>query len=245
MKTLKLIAIAFAFLATISCKKEQKEAEVVAVDTTEEVKKSTVPEDATLAKVQFNIEGMTCAIGCAAKIQKSLGKMDGVKNASVDFESKTAIVEYDVDQVTTNLLTERVVANGDQFKVSNFQTATSKGCKPGCEKACCSKSAHKCETKCSPDCTKADCVKCASKTAECKAKCAAKKLAGKSCKPGCEKACCSKLGHKCKTKCSPDCTKTGCVKCAAKTAECKAKCAAKKLAEKSCKPGCEKACCKA
>jgi len=242
MKTLKLIAIAFAFLATISCKKEQKEAEVVAIDTIEEVKKSTISEDATLAKVEFNIEGMTCAIGCAAKIQKSLGKMDGVKNATVDFESKTAIVEYDVDQVTTNLLAERVVTNGDQFKVSNFQTATSKGCKSDCTKACCAKDAKKCIVKCSADCTKADCAKCATKTAECKAKCAAKKLEGKACKPGCEKACCAK---KCVVKCSTDCTKTDCVKCAAKTAECKAKCAAKKLEGKTCKPGCEKACCKA
>jgi len=188
MKTLKLVAIAFAFLATISCKKEQKEAEVVIIDTIEEVKKSTIPKDATLAKVQFNIDGMTCAIGCAAKIQKSLGKMDGVKNATVDFESKTAVVEYDVDQITTNLLAERVVANGDQFKVSNFQTP--KKCKADCTKACCAKDAKKCVVKCSADCTKADCAKCAEKTADCKAKCAAKKLEGKSCKPGCEKACC-------------------------------------------------------
>ena len=237
MKTLKLVAITFAFLATISCKKEQKEAEVVAVDTIEEVKKTTVSEDATLAKVEFNIEGMTCAIGCAAKIQKSLGKMDGVKNATVDFESKTAVVEYDVDQVTTNLLAARVVENGDQFKVANFQTATSKGCKSDCTKACCAKDVKKCVMKCSTDCTKADCEKCAAKTAECKAKCAAKKLAGKTCS--------AKDAKKCVMKCSADCTKADCAKCAAKTAKCKAKCAAKKLEEKTCKPGCEKACCKA
>jgi len=207
MKTLKLVAIAFAFLATISCKKEQKEAEVVTVDTIEEVKKSTISEDATLAKVEFNIEGMTCAIGCAAKIQKSLGKMDGVKNATVDFESKKAVVEYDVDQVTTNLLAERVVANGDQFKVSNFQTATSKGCKSDCTKVCCVKDAKKCIVKCSADCTKADCAKCAAKTAECKAKCAAKKLEGKSCKAGCTKPCCAKKETK---TCKPGCEKTCC-----------------------------------
>jgi copper chaperone CopZ len=237
MKTLKYVAIAFAFLATISCKKEQKEAEVVAIDTIEEVKKSTISENATLAKVEFNIDGMTCAIGCAAKIEKSLGKMDGVKSATVNFESKTAVVEYDVDQVTTDLLTKRVVANGDQFKVSNFQTATNKGCKADCTKACCAKDAKKCVVKCSADCTKADCAKCAAKTAECKAKCAAKKLAGKTCS--------AKDGKKCTMKCSADCTKADCAKCAAKTAECKAKCAAKKLEGKTCKPGCEKACCKA
>jgi len=227
MKTLKFVAIIFAFLATISCKKEQKEVEVVTVDTIEKVKKTTISEDATLAKVQFNIEGMTCAIGCAAKIQKSLGNMDGVKNATVDFVNKTAVVEYDVDQINTNLLAERVIANGDQFKVSNFQTTTSKGCKADCTKACCAKDPRKCVVKCSTDCTKANCTICATKTAECKAKCAAKKLAGKSCKPGCEKACCSKDAKK--SSCGVDCTKT---------------CCAKKEA-KSCQPGCEKVCCKA
>ena len=222
MKTLKLVAIAFAFLATISCKKEQKEVEVIAVDTIEEVKKSTISEDATLAKVQFNIEGMTCAIGCAAKIQKSLGNMDGVKKATVNFENKTAIVEYDVDQVNTKLLAERVVLNGNQFKVSNFQTAISKGCKADCTKVCCTKDTKKCVVKCTPDCTKADCDKCIAKTAECKAKCAAKKLAAKSCKPGCEKACCAK-----KSTCEAGCTKPCCAK--------------KEI--KACKPGCVKACC--
>jgi len=154
MKTLKLLAIAFAFLATISCKKEQIEAEVITIDTIEEVKKSTISEDATLAKVEFNIEGMTCAIGCAAKIEKSLGKMDGVKNATVDFESKTAVVEYDVDQVTTNLLAARVITNGNQFKVSNFKTAISKGCKANCTKTCCAKEKTKA---CKPGCEKACC----------------------------------------------------------------------------------------
>jgi len=148
MNTLKLITIAFAFLAIVSCKKEQKEAEVVTIDIIEEVKKSTVSESATLAKVAFNIEGMTCAIGCAAKIEKSLAKMDGIKTATVDFESKTAVVEYDVDQVTTKLLAERVTTNGTQFKVSNFKTtvststkttssSSSKSCKSDCTKACC------------------------------------------------------------------------------------------------------------
>jgi len=237
MKTLKLIAITLAFLATISCKKEQKDVEVITVNTIEKVKKSTIPENATLAKVEFNIEGMTCAIGCAAKIQKSLGNMDGVKNATVNFENKTAVVEYDVNQINTKLLAERVVLNGDQFKVSNFQTAT-KGCKADCTKACCTKDAKKCVVKCSPDCTKSDCAKCVAKTAECKAKCAAKKLAGKSCKPGCEKACCTK-----KSSCGTDCKKACCAKKSTCEAGCTKPCCEKKET-KTCKPGCEKACCK-
>ena len=119
MKTLKLAAIAFALIATTSCKKEQTDTEVVTVETTETVEKKIIAENATLAKVEFNVEGMTCAVGCAAKIEKSLNNMDGIKTATVDFETKTAIVEYDVDQINTDLLAERVVANGD-YKAINF-----------------------------------------------------------------------------------------------------------------------------
>jgi len=243
MKTLKLIAIAFALITSISCKKEQKDAEVITVETTEEIKKVAIAEGATLATAEFNIEGMTCAVGCAAKIEKSLAKLEGVAKAKVDFETKTAVVEYDVDKVSTDLLAERVVSNGDMYKVINMNDAT--GCKPGCTKACCSKDIKTCIVKCSKDCTKVDCEKCALKTAECKAKCAAKKLEAKTCKPGCEKACCATGAKKCVVKCSADCTKADCAKCAKKTAECKAKCAAKKLETKTCKPGCEKVCCKA
>lgn len=190
MKLLKLVAIAFALTATISCKKEQKDSEVITIDTTEKAQKKEIADNATLAKVQFNIEGMTCAKGCAAKIEKSLNNMEGVKTASVDFESKTAVVEYDVDQINTNLLAERVVANGSSYKAMNFSSTTSKTCTPDCKKECCSKDAKKCVTKCNPDCTKVDCEKCAIKTAECKAKCTAKKLEPKTCKPDCKKECC-------------------------------------------------------
>ena len=40
-------------------------------------------------KVSLEIEGMTCD-ACAAGLEKSLGKLDGVAQAKVDFESKTA-----------------------------------------------------------------------------------------------------------------------------------------------------------
>jgi copper chaperone CopZ len=229
MKTLKRVAIAFAFMAIISCKQEKNEADVVTIDTTEASEQKTIADNATLEKVQFNIEGMTCAVGCAAKIEKSLNNMDGVKSAKVDFETKTAVVEYDVDQVNTDLLTKRVVANGDSYKVANFSPVSAKSCS--------AMGSKKCAVKCSADCTKKDCEKCAAKTAECKTKCASKKLE--------KKACCAKDAKKCTVKCSPECTKKDCEKCAAKTAECKAKCAAKKTENKTCKPDCKKACCKA
>ncbi|MBO0586911.1 heavy metal translocating P-type ATPase [Sporosarcina sp. E16_8] len=51
-------------------------------------------------KVAFDISGMTCA-ACATKIEKRIGKMDGVSNASVNFALETIAVEYDSKQVET------------------------------------------------------------------------------------------------------------------------------------------------
>lgn len=141
MNILKIVAVCFTVLATISCKKEQQETEVVTIDTTETVQKKQLADNATLTSVKFNIDGMTCAVGCAAKIEKSLNNMEGVAAATVDFESKTATVNYNVDKVNTELLTKRVAATGN-YKVSNIQTIIDKttkkeACKAACEKACC------------------------------------------------------------------------------------------------------------
>ncbi|WP_186670681.1 heavy metal translocating P-type ATPase [Sporosarcina sp. BP05] len=56
-------------------------------------------------KVAFDISGMTCA-ACATRIEKRIGKMDGVSNASVNFALETIAVEYDSKQVeTTEMIT--------------------------------------------------------------------------------------------------------------------------------------------
>ena len=175
MKISKLFIAVFAFLVMVSCKKEATEPNVVTVDHTEEVSASkTVAENVELTKAEFNIEGMSCAVNCAAKIQKSLAKMDGVASAKVDFEGKKAVVSYDASKVNTDLLAERVVNTGDQFKVMNMKVASSKKCDAADgAKACCAKGSKE------------------DKEA-CKKACEDKKEKATAGKPGCEKACCSK-----------------------------------------------------
>ncbi len=51
------------------------------------------------ATATFDVAGMTCA-GCARSIEKSLAKLDGVQEASLDFEAATATVTYDPSAVT-------------------------------------------------------------------------------------------------------------------------------------------------
>ncbi|MFC0213807.1 cation transporter [Paenibacillus chartarius] len=44
-------------------------------------------------QIRFDITGLTCA-GCAARIEKALGKMEGVQEAAVNFAVGRASVNY-------------------------------------------------------------------------------------------------------------------------------------------------------
>ncbi|MFD2330125.1 heavy metal translocating P-type ATPase [Cohnella sp. GCM10020058] len=57
--------------------------------------------------VDFKLEGMTCA-ACANKIEKGLGKLPGVTNASVNFAMETARVEYNAADVSIADMQQRV-----------------------------------------------------------------------------------------------------------------------------------------
>jgi Cu+-exporting ATPase len=162
MKTIRFLAIGLAALALVNCKNQAKP-EVKTVEVETEAVKELDP-NATYAKAEFTIDGMTCAIGCAATIQKKISKMEGVKSATVDFDKKLAMVEYDNAKVTPLLLEETVTNVADIYKVSNMKTVDAfsaenskeKSCEPGCEKECC-----KIENKkmvCAPDCKEACCA---------------------------------------------------------------------------------------
>ena len=69
------------------------------------------------------IEGMTCAMGCAKTIEKKLADMDGVQSATVDFEAKTATVNFDLDKLKSEDLvkTTEACADGKTYKVSDVK----------------------------------------------------------------------------------------------------------------------------
>ena len=165
MKTLKnILAIAILTLAIVSCKNETQP-EVKTVESEATLEKSELDPNATYAKAEFTIEGMTCEIGCAKTIEKKLAKMEGVKSATVDFDKKLAMVEYDEGRVTTTTLEETVSKTGETYKVTDMKTVESfeakKECSDDCKKACCAEKdqAKKSEKKeCSDECKKACCA---------------------------------------------------------------------------------------
>jgi len=173
MKTLKTLSIvAIMALAFTSCKNEATpEVKTVDVEVSKKDVAQTLDPNATYAKVEFGIDGMTCAMGCAKTIEKKMAKMEGVKSAKVDFDKRLAMVEYDEAKVTPKSLEEVVSKVADIYKVKDMHKvddfgAEKKACKADCDKACC---ANKTEADAST----------------------ALSTSKKACKADCKKACCA------------------------------------------------------
>lgn len=164
MKILKKIClVAFVGTLAVSCKDEsQPEVKTVDIEVSKKDVSETLDPNATYAKVEFGIDGMTCAMGCAKTIEKKMAKMEGVKSAKVDFDKRLAMVEYDEAKVSPETLEKTVVSVADTYsvkdmkKVEDFGTAK-KTCKADCKKACCAGEAKKDKEACAADCKKACC----------------------------------------------------------------------------------------
>ncbi|WP_296385887.1 heavy metal-associated domain-containing protein [Winogradskyella sp.] len=187
MKTLKsLCIVAIMALVFTSCKNEkQPEVKTVDVEVTKKEVSKTLDPNASYAKVEFSIDGMTCAMGCAKTIEKKMAKMEGVKTAKVDFDKRLAMVEYDEAIVTPKSLEETVTKVADIYKVKDVKIvkdfgndAEAKTCKADCKKECCANKSEEEKKACKADCKK-EC--CADKT----------EAEKKTCKADCKKACCS------------------------------------------------------
>lgn len=116
-----VLALAGVFFT--ACKNEVKVQEgTVQVEETSSIAKEEVTQG-TIEKASFDIEGMTCALGCAKLIEGKLAGLTGVKNVVVDFETKKATLEFDDAQQTEETITTTVekIANGI-YTVVNMNT---------------------------------------------------------------------------------------------------------------------------
>lgn len=125
MKFTKIIAtLAITSLVLVSCKKEEDKnlANIKAIETAPKEQKAIAAENVQTAS--FEIEGMTCAMGCAKTIEKELTNLDGVEKATVDFDKKTATVVFDKTIQNQENLTKVVQATGDgkTYTVSKFKS---------------------------------------------------------------------------------------------------------------------------
>ncbi|MGN7471951.1 heavy metal translocating P-type ATPase [Brevibacillus sp. SAFN-007a] len=76
---------------------------------------ATTAKEANERSATLNIEGMTCA-SCAIRIEKGLAKMEGVKQANVNYAMERATVTYDPSKVDVTALQAKV--NDLGYKVS-------------------------------------------------------------------------------------------------------------------------------
>lgn len=117
--TKTILTLAFVSLLTVSCKKEAATKEMTAEKEVGAPKKEVVIASENVQTASFEIEGMTCAMGCAKTIEEELGAMEGVQKATVDFDSKKATVIFDKTIQNQDNLTKVVeaTADGKTYKV--------------------------------------------------------------------------------------------------------------------------------
>ena len=125
MKTTKLTLALIVAVGTlfVSCKKETTQVLTHAV-----LPINSSKQIANAETTSFNIEGMSCAVGCAKTIQNKLVGLDGIQKATVDFDKKTATIQYDAAIQTPEKLVEFVeaIADGKTYKVSNVKSSADK-----------------------------------------------------------------------------------------------------------------------
>jgi Cu+-exporting ATPase len=123
--TKSIAVIALTGLLFVSCKNNTEEAPKKTAKIETEAPK--IQKEITAENVQtahFSVSGMTCAVGCAKTIQEELTDLDGVKTATVNFDTKSATVIFDKTLQTPASLTKVVQATGDgkTYTVSNMKS---------------------------------------------------------------------------------------------------------------------------
>ncbi len=109
--------IFFLSVFMFSCNTSQKENENIKdkIDTKSKV--------GNFKKIEIEIEGMTCEIGCARLIESKLSKTEGVRYTKVSFEEKLGRIEYDANMINQKQFYNLVqnIAGGDLYKVVRIE----------------------------------------------------------------------------------------------------------------------------
>ncbi|MDG1822211.1 MAG: heavy metal-associated domain-containing protein [Flavobacteriaceae bacterium] len=168
-----LMLLALTFGCTTTPKTEKK--------TVSHEDHDTVAMSADLTHISFPIEGMTCEIGCAARIEKKIAASEGVALSKVDFDSKTAHVSFDASMTSFEAIGNIIKDLGDEYKVGEAKASSpymsdkdGKTCDKSCDKPCCAKK-KKCDKSCDKPCCASD----------------KKHMDKKACDKSCTKACCA------------------------------------------------------
>ena len=110
MKFKKIIALIVVVAFVYSCSNsDQNEKTAIEISS----------ENLTIA--DYAIDGMVCAMGCAATIEKDIAALTGVVNANVDYEAGKAHFEFDEAVISEKEIITKIenIADG-QYKVKEW-----------------------------------------------------------------------------------------------------------------------------
>ncbi|HAR84338.1 MAG TPA: heavy metal translocating P-type ATPase, partial [Clostridium sp.] len=72
----------------------------------------------------FKIEGMTCS-ACANRVERAISKLEGVEKANVNFATETLTVDFNKENLNSQMIEEAVVKAGygvkKNVKTYNFK----------------------------------------------------------------------------------------------------------------------------
>jgi len=111
----KNLILLITIVVTISCKQAIPEIKIIEITKAQEV----VLNSDNLIKSELKITGMTCAIGCAATIEKKLNKTPGIQSAKVDFENAIAQIIFDPNWIKDQELTNIIQEVGSAYEVTD------------------------------------------------------------------------------------------------------------------------------
>jgi len=116
-KITPIIVISLFFVSVIGCVNEEKPD---SEESNETAKIEVAPEN--LLAVDYAVNGMVCAMGCAKTIQDEVATISGVAACNVDFEEGKAHIEYDKSQLSEKDIIAKIegIADG-QYKVSEWK----------------------------------------------------------------------------------------------------------------------------
>lgn len=104
MKTI-LIFLAIIAVTFTSCKESEQKKEPLI--TKEQIQPSSIQV------VSMPINGMSC-MSCVATVKRTLSRLSGVKKVNVSLQDKNAIIDYDPERVTLELMQEEINKLGYQ-----------------------------------------------------------------------------------------------------------------------------------
>ena len=108
-----------SFLLIISCDSKTPEKIKVSHISAQSQMTETklIMSDKNLSKISFQVDGMTCKLGCAARIEKKVSALQGIIKSTVDFEAKTAYVSFDPATTSFDNIKITIESLGDDYKV--------------------------------------------------------------------------------------------------------------------------------